>query len=300
MRILAAIVTYNRMALLERCIDHVRAQTRPPDRLIVINNSSPDGTVEMLEAKGVDYLTQPNLGSAGGWQRSIEEALQGGWDAVWLMDDDGYPAPNALGLLEQALTPEIACVSSVVLREDDPSRFVFPFPVLDSHGLPVLVAAKRKLRSLAELQARTNGDTYPFVHLFNGALVRTEVVRRIGNVDSRFFLMGDEVDFFMRLRAEGGVVSHLGAHHLHPDVSSRPLDPAKFYYYVKNTIILNRRYFRGRWARNGAAVAAALWRTARRNSVGEALSYVAGPRAPVLWRAVRRGLADRIGKDFDG
>src|SRR4051812_1126737 len=66
MRILAAIVTYNRMALLERCIDHVRAQTRSPDRLIVINNSSTDGTAEMLEAKGVDYLTQPNLGSAGG------------------------------------------------------------------------------------------------------------------------------------------------------------------------------------------------------------------------------------------
>jgi GT2 family glycosyltransferase len=298
-RILAAIVTYNRMALLERCIDHVRGQSRPPDGLLVINNSSPDGTVEMLERKGVDYVTQSNVGSAGGWKRSIDAALTGGWDAVWLMDDDGYPAPEALARLEEALVPGITCVSSVVLCENDPERFVFPFPVLDRDGLPVMVARRRKIRRLAELREAAGGDTYPFAHLFNGALVLTEVARRIGNVNSDFFLMGDEVDYFMRLRKEGPVLSRLDAHHLHPDVSRRPLDAAKFYYYVKNTIILNRRYFTHKLARHFMAVAAALARTANRNSVGEALSYVAGPRAPVLWKAVGRGLKGRIGKDFD-
>jgi GT2 family glycosyltransferase len=299
MKILAAIVTYNRMALLERCIDHVRAQTRPPERLLVINNSSPDATVEMLERKGVEYVTQPNLGSAGGWRRSIAEALAGGWDAVWLMDDDGYPHPQALEKLERALTPEVSCVSSVVLCEHEPNRFVFPFPVLDRRGLPVLAGPKRKIARLDELRKAAGGETYPFAHLFNGALVRTAVARAIGNVDSDFFLMGDEVDFFMRMRKEGPVLSHLDAHHLHPDVSGRPLDVVKVYYYVKNTIILNRRYFDKQILRNAAAVAAALWRVARRNSLGESLSYVAGKRSPVLWKAVSRGLAGRIGKDFD-
>jgi rhamnopyranosyl-N-acetylglucosaminyl-diphospho-decaprenol beta-1,3/1,4-galactofuranosyltransferase len=298
-RILAAIVTYNRMALLERCIDGIRAQVRPPDDIVVINNSSPDGTAQMLERKGVHYITQPNLGSAGGWRRSIEEALAGGWDAVWLMDDDGYPHPDALRLLEGELKPDVSCVSSVVLVEDDPNRFVFPFPRLGRNGLPVLVAARRKVARLDELKSLAGGRTYPFAHLFNGALVSTDVVRRIGNVDSDFFLMGDEVDFFMRMRREGAVLSHLDAHHLHPDVGGRPLDAAKFYYYVKNTIILNGRYFDRVWTRNAMAVTAALARTARRNSLGTALSYVAGPRAPVLWKAVSRGLKGRIGKDFD-
>ncbi|MGH8571975.1 MAG: glycosyltransferase, partial [Gammaproteobacteria bacterium] len=243
MKILAAIVTYDRMALLGRCIAHVRAQSRPPDELLVINNSSPDGTVEMLEREGVRYVTQPNVGSAGGWKRAVEEALAGGWDAVWLMDDDGYPERDALRLLEEKLAPGVSCVSSVVLCEDDPNKFVFPFPVLNSRGLPVLFATRRKIRHLDELEKAAAGDTYPFAHLFNGALLRTEMVRRIGNVESGFFLMGDEVDFFMRMRGEGAVLSHLGARHLHPDVSGRPLDPVKFYYYVKNTIILNQRYF---------------------------------------------------------
>jgi GT2 family glycosyltransferase len=298
-RILAAIVTYNRMALLERCVDHVRAQTRPPDGLLVINNSSPDDTAGMLTRKGVDFVTQPNVGSAGGWKRSIEEALAGGWDAVWLMDDDGYPHPDALALLEAKLTPDVPCVSSVVLCENDRNRFVFPFPVLDRQGLPVMVARRRKIRHLDALRRVAAGDTYPFAHLFNGALVRTDAARRIGNVESDFFLMGDEVDFFMRLRSLGPVLSHLDAHHFHPDVSRRPLDAVKFYYYVKNTIILNRRYFDKVWARHAMAVAAALFRTAHRNSIPAALSYVAGPKAPVLWKAVARGLGGRIGKDFD-
>ena len=298
MKILAGIVTHNRCRLLERCIDHVLAQTRPPDGLLVINNGSTDGTAEMLERKQVDFITQPNVGGAGGWKRAVQAAIDGQWDAVWLMDDDGYPASDALQKLESSLIPEIACISSIVLREDDPGRFVFPFPVLEPNGLPVLVARSRKFRRLDELQGVTSEEVYPFAHLFNGALIPTEVIRQIGNVNSDFFLMGDEVDYFMRMRKIGPVVSHLGARHLHPDVSKRRLDPAKLYYYVKNSIILNHRYFDKAVTRDLLTVVAALSRTARRNSIAEALSYIVGRRAPVLWRAILRGLKGRIGPDF--
>jgi len=300
MKILAGIVTHNRRRLLERGVDHVLGQGRPADGLLVINNGSTDGTVEMLERKGIDFVTQPNVGSAGGWKRAMREALAGDWDAVWLMDDDGYPAPDALEVLERNLTSETACISSIVLREDEPGTFVFPFPVLDELGLPVLVARSRKLRRVDQLKRAARGNTYPFAHLFNGALIPTEVIRRIGDVNSDFFLMGDEVDYFMRMRAIGQVVSHLDARHLHPDVSRRRLDPAKLYYYVKNSIILNHRYFNKSGARDVMTVAAALGRTARRNSLAEALSYVGGRRAPVLWRAIARGLKGQVGPDFIG
>ena len=299
MKILAAVVTYNRSALLERCIDALHAQTRAPDAILVINNMSTDDTVEMLERRGVAFVTQPNLGSAGGWRRAIDEAVAQGVDAVWLMDDDGYPHEAALGLLENGLTGGVACVSSVVLREDDRDRFVFPFPLLDARDNPVLIAAKRKIASLAELHHIAGGPSYPYAHLFNGALVSLDAVRAVGNVDDRFFLMGDEVDFFMRMRRYGPVKSLLDAWHLHPDVSRRPLNEAKFYYYVKNTLILNRRYFGQVWLRDAMAVVAALGRTAQRNSPGEALSYIVGKRAPLLWKAIARGRRGKVGKDFD-
>ena len=300
MRILAAIVTYNRMALLERCVDHVLSQTRPPDRLLVINNSSPDGTVDMLERKGVDYVTQPNLGSAGGWARAIDEADRGGFDAVWLMDDDGYPDRRALEFLEAELEKAGGCVSSVVLREDQPTHFVFPFPILNSKGYPVTLGRKRKIPTLARLRQVADGGVYPFAHLFNGALLSMDLARQVGNVSTAYFMYGDEVDYFMRMRASGAVRSHLSALHYHPDVTRRPLTPEKFYYYVKNTLILNRLYFDKKTVRNLAAIAVALVRTAQRNSLGMAASYVVGRHAPILWKAIGRGFRGKLGQDFSG
>jgi GT2 family glycosyltransferase len=300
MRVLAAVVTYNRARLLERCVDHLRTQSRAPDAILVINNSSPDDTVEMLERKGVDYLTQANLGGAGGFARAIEEAAARGFDAVWLMDDDGFPHADALGHLVSTLDdPAISCACALVVRENQPTHFVWPFPILDGAGMPVVLARKRKIKTVEELRGRAGGALYPFGHLFNGTLLRLDAVKRIGTVDTGFFIMGDELDFAMRLIKERSLVSHLEAFHLHPDVGGRPLDARKFYFYVKNTIIVNNRYANKAPLRNLMAVAAALGRTAARNSPLEALNYIAGRRAPVLWKAITRGMRGKVGNDFD-
>ncbi len=299
MKILAAVVTYNRCVLLERCLDHILAQTRPADGVLVINNSSTDDTVAMLEKRGIDFVTQPNGGSAGGWQRAIAHAIDQGYDAVWLMDDDGFPDPAALEILSAALTPGIACVSSVVLCEDAPERFVFPFPLLNSRSLPVLFARRRKVATLDALR-KLAGDSYPFAHLFNGALVGTEAAKAVGNVNADYFMFGDEVDYFMRLRKFGPVVSHLDARHYHPDVSKRPYNDVKIYYYIKNTLIIHRRYFDQPLLRNVVAVGVGLVRVARRNGLGNALLLAVGRKSAILRSAIARGLRGQIGKDFGG
>jgi len=293
------VVTHNRRELLARCLDHIQLQDGHRPALLVIDNASSDGTVEMLRARGVDFITQENVGSAGGWHRGIQVALKGGYDAAWLMDDDGYPDRAALAALVKAMRPGVACASSVVLREDSRGHFVFPFPRLDAGGLPRIFACPRKISSLGELRKIAGDGTYPFAHLFNGALVSMEAVQSIGNVDRRFFIYGDEVDYFFRLRTVGEVFSVLDAWHFHPDVSGRPYSPIKVYYYVKNAFILHRRYFDFPQLRNGLAILAALGRTAGRNGVREAMSYLFGRNAPIMARAIRRGLGGVPGKDFD-
>ena len=299
MKILAAVVTHNRCALLRRCLEGIDAQTRTPDDVLVVNNASTDGTLDMLKKKGTRFITQENLGSAGGWHRCIEFALNEGFDAVWLMDDDGFPGVNALEHLERALAPGVTCASSIVVKETSPAEFVFPFPVLNERGLPVICRRVRKLHGVDDLAAVSPDGTYSFAHFFNGALIDMNAVRAVGNVDSGFFMFSDEVDYFFRLRQVGRVCSVLAARHMHPDVSQRPYTPAKVYYYLKNTLVLNRRYFDWAWVRHGLAVAAVLMRTAQRNGLGEALSYVVGKRAPVFYSAISRGLACKVGKDFN-
>jgi rhamnopyranosyl-N-acetylglucosaminyl-diphospho-decaprenol beta-1,3/1,4-galactofuranosyltransferase len=299
MRVLAAVVTYNRRELLSRCLDQLEAQSRPIDQILVINNGSTDGTLAMLQDRGILFVTQENVGSAGGWHRGIQHALEHGYEAVWLMDDDGYPDQQALMTLIAALRDGVACASSVVVREDDPSRFVFPFPALDGHGLPVLFGRPRKIPTMTGLRSIAPAGRYPFAHFFNGALLSVSAVRKVGTVDRSFFVFGEEVDYFFRLRAAGQVISVLSALHYHPDVSQRPYTLMKVYYYLKNTLVLNARYFDWVWLRHLAAVVAVLTRTARRNGFGAALSLVGGRSAPVFYSAIARGLRGRTGNDFD-
>jgi rhamnopyranosyl-N-acetylglucosaminyl-diphospho-decaprenol beta-1,3/1,4-galactofuranosyltransferase len=299
MRILAAVVTHNRCSLLQRCLEHIDLQTRKADAVLVVNNASTDGTVSMLSDRGTTFVTQENLGSAGGWSRCIQHALDEGFDAIWLMDDDGFPDTHALEALEQALLPGVACASSIVVKEDTPGEFVFPFPVLNKNGLPVLCRRFRKLYRHDELKILSPGGLYPFAHFFNGALIDMLSVHQVGNVDRSFFMSGDEVDYFFRLRAVGEVCSVIEAKHMHPDVSKRPYTPAKVYYYLKNTLILNKRYFDFPWIRHCLALVAVLMRIAMRNGWIEFFSYLGGRHAPVLYAAIRRGLSGKLGRDFD-
>ena len=300
MKILAAVVTYNRRELVGRCIDALQRQTRAPDLILVINNSSTDDTEEMLRAREIFHITQENSGSAGGWRRALDYAMQEGYDAAWLMDDDGFPGEAALATLEAAMNSDVACASSVVLQEDRPTHLVFPVPILDRNGLPVIFGLPRKVPTLAELRKIAREGVYPFAHLFNGALISVAAARRIGNVDQDFFMFGDEVDYLFRLRGAGRVISVLDAPHFHPDVSQRPYTAAKVYYYIKNTLILNGRYFNMVPLRDALTIVAALGRTAKRNGLREALSFACGSNAPNFYRAIFRGLRGEIGKDFLG
>jgi len=299
MKTLAVIVTHNRCSLLERCLDHLLSQTLPPTEIFVVNNASTDGTTAMLDRKGITYTTQPNLGSAGGWYCGIQKAIDGRFDAVWLMDDDGYPDARAHEILQQFLRGDVVCASSVVVCQENPDRFVFPFPLLGKSGLPVLFAFPRKITDVDRLLHYADGGVYPFAHFFNGALVLVDAVKRVGNVNRDYFMFGDEVDYYFRLCRVGKVISIINAVHYHPDVSKRPYTPAKVYYFVKNTFIINRQYMNLAGIRNVLAVVAVLGRTMQRNGLFSTLDYIAGKHRHILSNAVKRGLHGQIGKDFD-
>lgn len=105
-QVFAVILTYNRKDLLKRCLDAVLAQTRPCDRVIVIDNASHDGTQQMLlEARYPNlevHVLSSNIGASGGFNAGFRIAYQKGADFVWMMDDDVIPDPDALQRLLEA------------------------------------------------------------------------------------------------------------------------------------------------------------------------------------------------------
>lgn len=289
-KVLAIVVTFNRLELLKRCVHSLQQQTVVP-HILIINNQSTDGTEAWLKENGVDHITQENSGSAGGWERGMTESWKRGFRYTWMMDDDGFPHTSALEILLSLADDDTACISSVVVKENNPAELVFGMPKLNRKGLPVIFARKRKYILLADLDNKK--QTYPHAHLFNGALINLGIARTIGNVDRGFFMFGDEVDYFFRLRAKGKVCSAIHALHYHPDVSRRSIDKKKVYYFIRNTFILNRRYFDHVFTRDMLTVGVALFRILKRNGFWQFLSYFAGRNAKYFYRGIMDGLSGK-------
>lgn len=103
MRIVAIIVTYNRLGLLKKCVAAIGRQTRKPDELIIINNSATDGTGEWLHQQDLNHVTIENKGGAWGFYEGIKRAYSSDADWIWMMDDDSIPGVDALEKLEEAV-----------------------------------------------------------------------------------------------------------------------------------------------------------------------------------------------------
>ena len=287
-KVLTIIVTYNRVKLLKRCIVAVQNQSYKNNELLVINNSSTDNTADYLSEQYINFVTQPNSGSAGGWNRGMEEGWKGNYDLVWMMDDDGFPDEHAL----QNLVPHFnntnsnIAVSSLVLKEDKREEFVFPLPKLNFASFPILFSLKRKYNLVSELG---NTKTYPYIHPFNGALIDLKKSKEIGNIDTSYFMYGDETDYFYRLKKKGNVFTVLNALHYHPDVSKRKVEEKKVFYFIRNTIIVNHLYFDRPFLRDFFTVAVVLYRINKQDGFLSVLSYLVGTNRKYFYPAIKDG-----------
>ena len=214
-RVIAVVVTFNRLALLSRLVERRRGLGRL-DAILVIDNASTDGTGGWLETHSaragvpLRHRSLPtNRGGAGGFHDGLAWALDEGADLVWLMDDDGLPDEDCLTSL--LATPGYDFWGPLVVDQEDPDRLVFPIR---------LPGGTRTVRSLAEVRAAASGGVIKDVVIpFNGVLVTKELVDRIGLPREEFFIWGDDVEFLWRAQESGARCATVTtARVLHPSV----------------------------------------------------------------------------------
>lgn len=101
MKIIAVVVTYNRLELLKRTVRCLQ-QNKPVSSIVVVNNGSTDGTADWLKTQpDLVVISQTNVGGSGGFFTGMQHAYQAGADWIWCMDDDVFPRADCL---EQLLT----------------------------------------------------------------------------------------------------------------------------------------------------------------------------------------------------
>jgi GT2 family glycosyltransferase len=240
------IVTYNRAALLDRMLAGLAAQTHRPDVVLVVDNASTDDTREVL-AGHVDSLplrvttTESNLGGAGGFHLGMRQAWEGGWDRVWLMDDDVVPAPDCLAVLMAA---DEACLMAV--REDTEGHLVekaatrfdltHPWAVKPKTGMVESDYGERE-----RMPERVRLENVAF----EGFMVRREVIAAIGFPDPEFFIFYDDVDYAVRARRAGYTIWALRDARLVRQLAfdqQHDLAGWKGFYMYRNLFVVHLRY----------------------------------------------------------
>ncbi len=239
-RVVAVIVTWNRRELLAEALRATLGQTRAPDRVLVVDNASTDGTDQLLreDFAGVDVVrTMHNCGGAGGFALGIRTALEAVPDPlVWLLDDDTVPEPSALAELIDARTaygvPPPALVASRVLWTDGRDH---PMNTPRQRPWPGRQARER---------AAAAGCVPIRSASFVSVLVDSSVVRARGLPLADYFLWNDDFEFTTRLiRGNAGLSCPTSVVvHKTRTFASTDVDPGeRFYFEVRNKVWLFTR-----------------------------------------------------------
>lgn len=261
---MAVVVTFNRLALLQRLVARL-GEIDEVAEVLVVDNASSDGTGEWLasydDPRVVVRTLPDNRGGAGGFHEGLGWAMERGADLAWLMDDDGLPDVDCLRrlLAEQ----DLDFWGPVVVDEDRPERLVFPIRLPGSTTVAHDVAAVER--------AAVDGRLDDIVIPFNGVLVTRELVERIGLPRADFFIWGDDHEYRLRAEAAHARIATIPAARVrHPSVGDlgtpmmggrttynhSPSD-LKHYCMARNNLV-NLRDYKG-WPHALAFVAKTVW-----------------------------------------
>lgn len=247
LRVAVVIPNRNRAALLERTLASVRSQTLAPERVVVVDNGSTDGSATVARQAGAELLEWPG-------NRGFAAAVNAGarmCEEEWLLilNNDAELQPGCLAALaEAAVRNQAVCVAPRVLRLADPSRMDGAWDLLARGGI-----ALRCGHGLADgAEWRTEGPIL-FAPL-TAALVRRDVFW----LDDAYGSYLEDVDLSLRLTldshrliyAPAAVVLH------HGSATLGAWSPEMVYRIARNQVLLLARHYPRRWwIREGWAVA---------------------------------------------
>lgn len=252
------------------CLESLLQQDYPDFQIFILENGSNDSSSEKLatwgKAKlGDDFLSitageiekaaarffkkkvilitsNENLGFAGGNNLVIPIAIKMGARYIWLINNDTIQKEDSLkALVETAqLYDKAGMVCSEVLSFSEPymieslgSRLIIPLGIFRHIG-----------KGLKGSDVPSVPLEVPYVYGCS-FLISEKLVRDIGLMDERYFLVREESDWSLRARRRGwkiysapsSIVCHKGS------TSIGKRSEVFCYYAVRNTLLFMRKYY---------------------------------------------------------
>ncbi len=215
-KVTVLIVNWNGEQFLERCLTALLAQTVTPYEIILVDNASTDGSLEIARRfPSVRLLAQnSNTGFARGNNLAINAAAAGS-EWIALLNPDAFPEPRWLEecLLSAQLNPQFDIFASKLLNAADPT-------VLDGAGDAYHVSGLVWRTAHGIPASALQGSEYEvFSSCAAAAMYRRSALLEVGGFDEDFFCYVEDVDLGFRLRLAGyrclyvpkSVVHHVGS-----------------------------------------------------------------------------------------
>jgi GT2 family glycosyltransferase len=188
------LVTYNSGRFIKRCIESVLEQRYPLKEIVIVDNASTDGTIDILEQfedRCQIYYNEENVGFAAAQNQAIRLS-SGDW--VLTLNPDVLLLPNFIQALMDGgqFDPKIGTVCGKLLTMT--AHFEIPEkPVVDSTGIYFNPMLRHLDRGSQEVD---NGHYLQYEYVFGAtaaaALYRRAMIEDI-SLDGEFF----DTDFFV-------------------------------------------------------------------------------------------------------
>ncbi len=215
-RILAIVVTYNGMKWVDRCIGSLLMSKEPAD-VIVIDNSSTDGTPEYI-AENYPEIKLVATGMNHGFGRAnnigLRHALKYGYEYVYLLNQDAWIFPDTFGILVKAM------------EEDRSLGILSPMQMAACLDRPDPRFEKRCPKAaFRDMNSRLRSGKVYGVRFVMAAhwMVSRECLENVGGFSPAFTHYGEDDNFIHRTIYKGYKVGiHSGAKAVH-DREMRPM-----------------------------------------------------------------------------
>lgn len=209
-RVDVVVVSYNSRARLLKCVEPLLGTGGV--NVIVVDNASPDGSLEVLEGLP---LTAIQLESNGGFAAGVNAGVRAGSAPfVLLLNPDAYIDARSLGVLVRALegSPEVGAAAPRIYQDDGALEYSQRrFPRLRStyaqalflhRVFPTASWTDELVRDEAAYTRRTAPDWVVGACL----LLRRSVLEELGGLDEAFFMYAEDIDLCRRMRSAGYAV----------------------------------------------------------------------------------------------
>ncbi len=192
----AIIPSYNRADLVESIVTNLRAQTRPPDQVIVVDNGSQDATQIVARELGADLIVFPeNRGFAVAVNEGIRQA-SGDW--LLIVNNDVVLERACLQRLLRATAEEnVLFATGKLLRKDDLTTLDGSWDLVSRAAYAWRCGYDRHDGAVWSIRRKI------FFPPMTAALFHRQVFERVGLLETRFESYYEDVDFGVRCALAG-------------------------------------------------------------------------------------------------